>query len=71
MHPESDRAAKLISLILNKVELAPKCYSVFINALEEDKLNNEIVLKLLEETYSSLTSGGKLTLKLQLSTSIM
>ena len=71
MHSESDRAAKLISLILNKVELAPKYYSMFINALEEDKLNNEIVLKLLEETYSSLTSGGKLTLRLQLTTSLI
>ena len=71
MHSESDRAAKLISLILNKVELAPKYYSVFINALKEDKLNNEVVLKLLERTYSSLTSGGKLTLRLRLSTSII
>ena len=60
MHPESDRAAKLIYLILTKVELAPTYYNVFISALEEDKVNNEVILKLLKETYSSLTSGGKL-----------
>ena len=62
MHPESDRAAKLISLVLTKVELAPRYYNMFINALEEDKFNNEVILKLLEKTHSSFTSGGKLTI---------
>lgn len=59
MYSESDRAAKLIDFVLNKVELAPRYYKMFISALEEDRLNNEVVLKLLEETHCSLISDGK------------
>ena len=50
MYPESDRAAKLVDLILSRIELAPECYNMFIKALKEDKCINEIILKLLKET---------------------
>ena len=52
MHSESDRAAKLVDFVLNKVELAPECYSIFTEALEVDKPTNDQVLKLLKETYT-------------------
>ena len=59
MYPESDRAARLIDFILNKVELARECYNKFIKVLEEDKHTNEVVLKLLKNTYKPLIPGGK------------
>ena len=54
MHSESDRAAKLVDFVLNKVELAPEYYSVFTEALEVDKVTNIQVLKLLKETLLAI-----------------
>ena len=51
MHSESDRAAKSIDFVLNRVELAPvECYNKFVEALEKDKHTYELVLKLLKPT---------------------
>ena len=51
MHSESDRAAKLMDFVLNKVELAPvECYNRFVEALEKDKHTYELVLDLLKPT---------------------
>ena len=66
MYSESDRAAKLIDFVLNKVELVPRYYKIFISALEEDKLNNEVVIKFLEETRCSLICDGKDCIKFRL-----
>ena len=44
-HPESNRAAKLIDLILNKVELNSGCFYMFIECLKEDWENNQEILK--------------------------
>ena len=57
MLEESTRAAKLVELIQNKVELNPDNYHAFIKALEEDKQNYQDILKVMKEKYNALTEG--------------
>ena len=56
-HSESDRAAKLVDFVMNKVELASQYYIRFVKVLEEDKHTNELVLKLLEETHTHINNS--------------
>ena len=53
MHTESDRAAKLVDFVLNKVELNSGCYHVFIKCLEEDQKNYRQILEILNGAYAS------------------
>ena len=50
--PESGRAAKVVALIINKVQLNPSNYSAFIDILSHNSLYYA-VLRTLKETYSS------------------
>ena len=56
MHTESDRAAKLVDFVLNRVELNSGYYNIFIKCLEEDQENNRQILEILNGVYA----GGKL-----------
>ena len=56
MHTESDRAAKLVDFVLNRVELNSGYYRIFIKCLEEDQENNRQILEILNGAYA----GGKL-----------
>lgn len=62
MHAEVKRAARLVELIRNKVQLNPVHYHTFIGVLEEDSVTFEDSLRHLKVTYHSLT-GGKETLR--------
>ena len=56
MHTESDRAAKLVDFVLNRLELNSGYYRKFIECLEEDQENNQQILEILNGAYA----GGKL-----------
>lgn len=48
---ELDRAAELVSLVTDKVELCPDNYHIFVKILMEDRATYEEVLKVLEPVY--------------------
>lgn len=52
--PASERAAKLVALIINKVQLNPRSYSTFIDVLSQESHYYSDILRILNETYSSL-----------------
>ena len=56
-HYEADRAAKLVGLIRDRVQQNPKCYDVFIEALEEDQSTYQDILTLLKTKYDSLSGS--------------
>jgi transposase len=53
MLPKSNRAAELVDLVLNKVELNSASYRTFIKCLEEDQENNRQILEILNEAYAT------------------
>ena len=53
MHPKSNRAANLVNLVLNRVELNSGSYRTFIECLEENQENNRQVLEILNGVYAS------------------
>ena len=57
MHSPESRAATLVELIRDRVEQNPKCYQIFIKALEADQLANGDILELLKGKYESLSKG--------------
>ena len=48
---EPERAVRLVSLILNKVESDPRCYHALIGVLQKDRDYHGNILKNLEETF--------------------
>ena len=54
------RAATLVGLVRNKVELNPKCYHTFIKALEHDQDTNEAILRQLKSKHHSLSVGEQI-----------
>ena len=62
---KSERAAKLVTFVVNKVELNSGYYHTFIECLEEDEQNNRSILEHLKETYTHNHNsflGGKLVI---------
>ena len=56
---ESERASRLVSFIINRIQLEPRHYHAFINVLSElSPIYNDLLLA-LNETYSNL--GGELS----------
>jgi hypothetical protein len=53
MHFKSNRAADLVNLVLNRVELNSGSYCTFIECLEEDQENNRQILEILNGAYAS------------------
>ena len=54
---EADRAARLVDLVQLKVKLDSKNYIQFTSILKEDEHHYSDILRILRETYSSLTQG--------------
>ena len=57
MHSESDRAADLVALILEKVERKAQNYHVFIRVLEGDFSQYSDILSKLQQTYIQKQQG--------------
>ena len=53
MHSKSNRAAKLVNLVLNRVELNSGSYRTFVECLEENQESNRHILEILNGAYSS------------------
>lgn len=51
--PESDRAARLVALVINKVQLDQRNYDAFINVLSQESPHYRDILRILNETYST------------------
>ena len=54
----ADRAARLVELIQQKVNLDPQNYIKFIEVLKEDNCQYSGILKFLNDSYSSLITPG-------------
>ena len=65
---ESERAAKLVALIINRVQLNPRSYNTFIDVLSHESHHYSDILRILNETYSSLQ--GTLLLQIKVPYSI-
>ena len=48
---EPERAVRLVSFILNKVESVPRCYHALIGVLQKDRDYYDNILKNLEKTF--------------------
>ena len=53
LHPKSNRAADLVKLVLNRVELNSGCYRTFIECLKENQECNRHILEILNGAYAS------------------
>lgn len=51
MHPESDRAADLVTLVLRKIQEDPGNYRKFVSVLERDRVQNNHILSKLNQEY--------------------
>ena len=51
--PEAERAADLVSLVLDKVREDPKNYHEFVKILKKDEQQHKTVIDMLEEKYIS------------------
>ena len=54
LHPKSNRAADLVKLVLNRVELNSGSYRTFIECLEENNQSNRHILEILSGSYASV-----------------
>ena len=60
MHPESDRAANLVTLVLRKIQEDPRNYHKFIGVLEQDRMHYEHILLKLKHQYEFQRSNQQL-----------
>ena len=55
----AERAANLVAVVTNKVELSASYYHLFVSVLMSEREANRIILQVLEQTYRDL--GGELS----------
>lgn len=51
MHPESERAADLVTLVLRTIQEHPGNYDEFIRVLEQDRMQYKHILSKLKDQY--------------------